>query len=180
MLQRRAGAKVTFPLCWTNTCCSHPLHTDEEMGRTAGAADDATGGCRVAAVRKLEQELGMAVAADDLRYLTRIHYRADSDTMWGEHEIDYIFFTQGDVPFAPNPNEVEPDDEWGGIRFVDPDQLKAMLQDPQHTFTPWSRMIIDEFLFEWWDRVRGPRGLQGLVVSDADRDTIHRLQGAVV
>ena len=24
MFQRRSAEKKTFPLCWTNTCCSHP------------------------------------------------------------------------------------------------------------------------------------------------------------
>lgn len=29
-----------------------------------------------------------------MTYLTRIHYKAQSDGVWGEHEIDYILFMQ--------------------------------------------------------------------------------------
>jgi isopentenyl-diphosphate delta-isomerase len=31
LLQQRADTKITFPGYWTNTCCSHPLATEDEM-----------------------------------------------------------------------------------------------------------------------------------------------------
>ena len=30
LLQRRSGDKITFPMYWANTCCSHPLNVDGE------------------------------------------------------------------------------------------------------------------------------------------------------
>lgn len=62
VLQQRSAVKITFPLIWANTCCSHPLAVPDEM-----ETKDAMG-VKVAARRKLEQELGasmrqLAVAA---------------------------------------------------------------------------------------------------------------------
>ncbi|KAJ2531407.1 isopentenyl-diphosphate delta-isomerase idi1, partial [Coemansia sp. RSA 1933] len=31
LLQQRAREKITFPECFTNTCCSHPLATESEL-----------------------------------------------------------------------------------------------------------------------------------------------------
>ena len=31
LLQKRSDTKITFPGYWTNTCCSHPLSTEEEL-----------------------------------------------------------------------------------------------------------------------------------------------------
>ena len=53
LLQQRSASKVTFPSVWANACCSHPLHSPEEM-EEKGAM-----GVKRAAVRKLEQELGI-------------------------------------------------------------------------------------------------------------------------
>jgi len=84
LLQQRASEKITFPNLWTNTCCSHPLDDFEEEKREKDQL-----GVRNAASRKLEQELGiprLQTEVDEFQYLTRIHYLAPSDGVWGEHE----------------------------------------------------------------------------------------------
>ena len=84
LLQQRASEKITFPDMWTNTCCSHPLDDFEEEKIEKDQL-----GVRVAASRKLEHELGIPrsqTPVDQFQYLTRIHYLAPSDGMWGEHE----------------------------------------------------------------------------------------------
>ena len=84
LLQQRASEKITFPDMWTNTCCSHPLDDFEEEKVERDQL-----GVRIAASRKLEHELGIPreqTPVDQFQYLTRIHYLAPSDGMWGEHE----------------------------------------------------------------------------------------------
>ena len=84
LLQQRATEKITFPDMWTNTCCSHPLDDFEDE-----KVEKDQLGVRVAASRKLEHELGIPQSQtpiDEFQYLTRIHYLAPSDGLWGEHE----------------------------------------------------------------------------------------------
>lgn len=45
--------QVTFPLVWTNTCCSHPLFRDSELVEKDNL------GVRNAAQRKLKDEVGI-------------------------------------------------------------------------------------------------------------------------
>ena len=53
LLQKRSAAKVTYPNCWSNTCCSHPLHCTEELEEVDHI------GVKRAARRKLTHELGI-------------------------------------------------------------------------------------------------------------------------
>jgi isopentenyl-diphosphate Delta-isomerase len=149
LLQQRAGAKITFPLRWTNTCCSHPLNIDGETEEKDSL------GVKRAAIRKLDHELGIKTDTfklDELKFLTRIYYKAESDTtIWGEHEIDHVLFAQKDVEFEINKNEIE------ATRYVDQAELKELFEkrktDDTLLISPWFEMICNRFLFPWWDRL---------------------------
>lgn len=58
--------------------------------------------------------------------------------------VDYILFIQADVDVAPNPNEVQ------DSKYVTPEELKTMFEDPALKFTPWFKLICNTMLFEWW------------------------------
>ncbi|KAL0075857.1 isopentenyl pyrophosphate dimethylallyl [Phycomyces blakesleeanus] len=159
LLQQRASEKITFPDMWTNTCCSHPLNTPSEL------VEKDQLGARTAAQRKLDHELGIPahqVPLDSFKYLTRIHYLAPSDGLWGEHEIDYIFFVKADVTVKPSPNEIR------DIKYVTPDELRAMFADPNVPMTPWFKLICNTFLFDWWKKI-------DTIETEKDTKTIHRL-----
>lgn len=170
LLQRRASEKITFPDHWTNTCCSHPLHTEFEMGTDMNPSDSLLGVKR-AVVRKLEHELGIPpeqLPLSSLHYLTRIHYIANSDPTWGEHEIDYVFFVQADVTLEPNPNEVRE------VSYMDEAEVAALFsssEDSELQVTPWARHIVQQFVFDWWKDL----GDETALLKNQDTVTIHRM-----
>nr|BAF98287.1 isopentenyl-diphosphate Delta-isomerase [Hevea brasiliensis] len=166
LLQQRSATKVTFPLVWTNTCCSHPLYRESER------IDEDALGVRNAAQRKLLDELGIPaedVPVDQFTPLGRMLYKAPSDGKWGEHELDYLLFIVRDVNVNPNPDEV------ADIKYVNRDELKELLKKADAgeeglKLSPWFRLVVDNFLFKWWEHVE-----KGTLKEAADMKTIHKL-----
>jgi len=155
LMQQRASEKITFPDMWTNTCCSHPLDDFEEE-----KLEKEQIGVRIAASRKLEHELGIPQSQtpiDQFQYLTKIHYLAPSDGIWGEHEVDYILFITADVTVTPNLNEIR------DHKYVDKAELEALFADSANSFTPWFKLIARDFLFGWWDELLARRDEQGKI-----------------
>lgn len=193
LLQQRADEKITFPGYWTNTCCSHPLNKKDEMEESKDHI-----GVKRAARRKLFHELGIPeseVPLEELQFLTRIHYLAPSDGMWGEHEsgcsersggsffylgshwkltdrnpllviptVDYVFILKRNVSMDINPNEVQ------ATRYVTKPELQALFENAEKEglkITPWFRLIVESFLYKWWDNLDKVGGMRD--------EEIHRL-----
>ncbi|KAH7425839.1 hypothetical protein KP509_11G073400 [Ceratopteris richardii] len=166
LLQKRSGTKVTFPLVWTNTCCSHPLHRESEL------ISENHLGVRNAAQRKLLDELGIVAEdapVDQFTALGRILYKAPSDGKWGEHELDYLLFLVRDVRIRPNPEEV------ADVMYVNKDQLKELLRKADAgedgvKLSPWFRLVVDNFLFDWWNKLEN-----NTLSAVINMETIYRL-----
>nr|GEX11344.1 isopentenyl-diphosphate delta-isomerase I [Tanacetum cinerariifolium] len=166
LLQQRSVTKVTFPLVWTNTCCSHPLYRESEL------IEENYLGVRNAAQRKLLDELGIPsndLPVNEFIPLGRILYKAPSDGKWGEHELDYLLFIVRDVSMDPNPDEV------AEVKYVNREQLKELvmkadLGEEGLKLSPWFRIVVDNFLFKWWDHVEN-----GSLLEASDMKTIHNL-----
>ncbi|KAI3725826.1 hypothetical protein L1987_65622 [Smallanthus sonchifolius] len=166
LLQQRSSAKVTFPLVWTNTCCSHPLYRESEL------IEENYLGVRNAAQRKLLDELGIPseeLPVDEFTPLGRIIYKAPSDGMWGEHELDYLLFIVRDVSMNPNPDEV------ADAKYVNREQLRELVKKADAgeeglKLSPWFKLVVENFLFKWWDHVE-----KGSLHEAADMKTIHIL-----
>lgn len=144
LLQRRASHKITFPDVWANSCCSHPLHSDEELEMKNNL------GVKRAAIRKLEQELGIPpsqVPLDKFDFVTKMRYQARQDDDWIEREVDHCLVIHADVDVNPNPNEVSE------IKWVSQAELEEMLisDDSENVIAPWFRCIAARIMDDdWW------------------------------
>ncbi|EHB13037.1 Isopentenyl-diphosphate Delta-isomerase 1 [Heterocephalus glaber] len=162
LLQQRSDAKITFPGCFTNTCCSHPLNNPGELEENEAI------GVRRAAQRRLKAELGIPleeVSPAEIDYITRIHYKAQSDSIWGENEIDYILFVRKNVTLNPDPNEIK------SYCYVSKEELRELMRKAARgdvKLTPWFKIIVETFLFKWWDNLNH-------LSQFIDHEKIHRM-----
>ena len=152
LMQKRADHKITFPGIWANTVCSHPLSIPEELNHTNPVL-----GSKVAAQRKMQQELGIdidTISTEDIHCITRMMYRARADDVWVEHELDHILFARAppNMKIEPNPNEIS-EFEW-----VTQEELEDWIsENPKRTgvIAPWFRLIAENILPEWWGNLDG-------------------------
>ena len=161
LLQQRSGEKVTFPHVWANACCSHPLYSPEELDEA-----DAMGVKR-AALRKLEQELGIdpsTVSTDDMTFMTKMRYAARMNQEWIEREVDHILVMCADVEIDANPNEV------ADVMWVNQEALEAMLiedRPPEQAVAPWFRCIASRIMTPaWWEGFNNPMSLKKLADNE--------------
>ena len=133
LLQQRSHHKVTWPLKWTNSCCSHPLMQNEKEEDLESAI-----------MRKCKQELG--VEPSNLKFIGKIIYKAEQDK-WGEHELDHLFIgnlKSANVPF--NSEEIE------RIRWINRNDMQSISKS---SMTPWFSLIaskVNIFGMEPWNR----------------------------
>lgn len=145
LLQKRASQKITYPDCYTNSCCSHPIADFPGESEEKNAI-----GIIRAAQRRLNYELGIpieSIPVEKFQYLTRIRYMDAGNGKWGEHEIDYILFLKGDILLKPNSNEVS------AISFVPRSELDAFIPTLNAPLTPWFALILKNRLKLWWDNL---------------------------
>jgi len=144
LIQKRAPDKITFPSIWANSCCSHPLYTDNEK--------DGIKGAKQAVKRKMEQELGIGQDLIDLNqlfFITKMHYKARANEKWIEHEIDYIFAINCDLETRLNPNEI------AEVRYVTEEELQNLF-DKGEKIGPWFKLIKENFLNDIWNTIDDP------------------------
>lgn len=117
LLQRRSSAKATFPLLWSNTCCSHPYPADAPL-------------CELAR-RRLTEELGFDVGLVEAGSFV---YRARDDrSRFTEYEHDSVLvgWAEEEVAIDPDPAEVE-EYRWAGIA-----ELRTDLDQERDKYSPW-------------------------------------------
>ena len=159
LMQKRASHKITFPDVWANTVCSPPLHVPDEIS---------TDGSKNAAIRKMEQELGIpldTIHPDDIHLITRMKYRARADDIWVEHELDHILFARAPNDMITNVNSNEISD----ITWVTQAELDNWLSEEsvrEGIIAPWFRLIAENILPEWWGNLDGLPALADKEIRD--------------
>uniref|UniRef100_A0A8C5KF27 Isopentenyl-diphosphate Delta-isomerase 1 n=1 Tax=Jaculus jaculus TaxID=51337 RepID=A0A8C5KF27_JACJA len=124
--------------------------------------------CKMSTQRCLKAEVGTPleeVHPDEMKYLVRIYYKAQSDGIWGEHEIDYILFLRKNVTLNPDPNEIK------SYCYVSKEELKEIMKKAANgeiKLTPRFKIIVDTFLFKWWDNLNH-------LNQFVDHEKIHRM-----
>ena len=121
LLQKRAEAKPVFPYYWANTCCYNMAPGEEYLARAAS---------------RVKEEMGVNLAAGQLRALYRFSYYAPDIEGWCENELDTVIVGRYDG--AVNPDSAEAAEyrwkEWG--------ELKAEITKNPEVYAPWFRMIV--------------------------------------
>ena len=134
LLQQRSGERSRFPM-FGRMRVAHTPYSPEELDEV-----DAMG-VKQAALRKLEQELGIdpsTVSTDDMTFMTKMRYAARMNQEWIEREVDHILVMCADVEIDVNPNEV------ADVMWVNQEALEAMLiedRPPEQAVAPWFRCI---------------------------------------
>ena len=149
-LQQRSANKPCFPLCWSNTVCSHPRNTEETVAEWVR--------------RRSVEEIGWEPHPESLRRVGKIHYRAKGGDGWEENELDWVY----DVRVEQHRDEIvlncDPD-EIARTEWVSPETLNAWLKDNNRLMSPWFRAI----LAKCYDRTTFRP------LADTDPDRIHHV-----
>jgi len=124
ILQRRAFDKYHSKGLWTNTCCTHPVPGESNIG---------------SAQRRLREEMGIEC---DLTELFTFTYMEKLDNDLTENELDHVFFGISGKDPVINSAEVE---EWEAVSYED--LHSDVLKNPSD-YTYWFKEIYEKvYLF---------------------------------
>lgn len=119
LLQKRAADKYHGGGLWTNTCCSHPRPSEDT---------------RVAAERRLQEEVGVSVKLKEIGHFT---YMAHFDNGLTEHEFDHVLVAEyAGMPQDFNPGEISE------LKWVKARELEVLVQNHPQQFTPWLGYVL--------------------------------------
>jgi len=83
--------------------------------------------------------------------------------------VDYLLFIIRDVSMNPNPDEV------ANVKYVNRKELKEICRkadagEEDVKLSPWFRLVVDNFLYNWWDHVE-----KGTLKEAAEMGKIYKL-----
>lgn len=135
LLQRRSEYKLTFPLIWANTCCSHP-NPDEE----------------VIPASKRRAKLELNINTEKMSNLTEVGvflYKAPCGE-WTEYEIDHVIFGDYDIDISKETIDFNKS-EVCEIKWVSSSELALLIEKEPDTLSPWLKKIYSQWLAKNWN-----------------------------
>jgi isopentenyl-diphosphate delta-isomerase len=120
LIHKRAKTKATWPLFWTNACCTHPLKGESY---------------KAAAERRLKEEMGFSTP---LKQVFKFIYEAKFNETWGEHELDAVFVGNYSGEIKPDPEEVD------SYKWVKIEKLLNDVKKNPDRYTPWFKIILEK------------------------------------
>jgi len=123
LLQQRSKTKPLWPLFWSNTVCTHP--------RDGESYEDC-------AVRRLREEMGIAVKASQLRFLFKLLYRAKYNELLTEYELDSVFIGAWDGVPTVNHKEAHT------YTWMDWEDVKQDIINRPQRYTPWFQKLVHD------------------------------------
>ncbi|OMJ74342.1 hypothetical protein SteCoe_26763 [Stentor coeruleus] len=138
LLQQRSATKITFPLFWTNSCCSHPIKHDKSEGIV------------LESYHRTHFELGLDLTqyGHSQKLVQKVLYRAKYDENWGEYELDYLIFVKLHDNFTSFKHN---NDEVVDVQWIDKKNVHDFVKNTDKV-TPWFKRIVQQTEFEkWWE-----------------------------
>lgn len=117
--QQRAAGKYHSGGLWSNTCCGHPRHGENNN----------------VAHRRLGEEMGFDCTLQEVATIT---YHAQVSNNLIEYEYDHIYVALFDSDPAPEPGEVS---NWA---WVETRALMELIETQLDAFTAWFKKIRNE------------------------------------
>jgi isopentenyl-diphosphate delta-isomerase len=118
LLQQRADEKYHSAGLWSNTCCSHPIKSEDITETIA---------------RRLDEEMGMKCK---LEFKFSFIYRTELENDLSEHEFDHVYFgTTDDLPL-PNPDEVK---DW---KYISVAELEKDIKLNPSKYSAWLKICL--------------------------------------
>ena len=135
LLQKRSEYKLTFPLIWANTCCSHPCPNEDIIS---------------ASKRRSKFELNIDTEKiSDLREVGVFLYKAPWNE-WTEYEIDHVIFGNYNIDFSADSIDFNKS-EVNQVKWVTSSELANIIEKEPETLSPWLKKIYKQWLASNWE-----------------------------
>lgn len=123
LLQKRSESKPLWPHFWADTCSTHQLPGESDID---------------CAVRRLQEEMGIAINSNKLSVLYSYRYQADFDDFLSEHELNHVIVGEWDGNPKPDANEVEE------VKWIDWNDLVGRVQSNPNHYADWFVLMVND------------------------------------